>query len=95
MFKGIKGRKSENGNYDLWVIRWNRKKRELMNSYPCNTCLAEIKKHSQIRRVFYSNGRGEIVMEKSKDMEFLYETRAQKNIRLGVYERSPQKKIKF
>jgi hypothetical protein len=70
---------------DLWVIRWNSTTQKLQNSYPCNICLKEIKNIDYIKRVFYSDSKGNINVEKVKYMKFLYETPAQKRIRLGIY----------
>lgn len=55
-------------NIDIVIIRISSKGSILKNSRPCNQCLNILKKFN-IRRVYYSNDFGEIVYEKTIDME--------------------------
>lgn len=57
-------------NYDLWVIRLGSKGNgKLMESYPCNLCIQFMREYG-IKRVFYSNGEGNVICEVVETMEF-------------------------
>jgi deoxycytidylate deaminase len=55
---------------DLIVIRVN-KQNMLRNSRPCNDCISKLNKLG-IRKVFYSNEKGDIVYEYVQDMPNLH-----------------------
>jgi deoxycytidylate deaminase len=51
---------------------------ELKNSKPCYHCLEELK-NIGIRKIYYSNEHGEIIMEKTKNMETTHISRNRRN----------------
>ena len=58
--------------YGKWimVIRVNTKS-ELKNSRPCNECIDKLKKKG-IKKVFYSNDDGKIIIEIVNDMKYIH-----------------------
>jgi hypothetical protein len=60
------------------VIRINNRG-EMKNSRPCNNCIRYMKLFN-VRKVYYSDNDGDIVLEKVKDMEYLHSSVAQRNI---------------
>ena len=56
---------------DLLVIRVDKFGEKLKNSRPCNNCILKLKKLG-IRKVYYSNQKGDIVFEFVNNMEFLH-----------------------
>lgn len=60
----------ERKKYDILVIRVTADG-ELANSRPCNHCIMTMREMG-IRRVFYSDGKGNIVSEKVDEMEMTH-----------------------
>ena len=56
---------------DLIVIRINNYGTKLKNSRPCNDCIIKLRKLG-IRKVYYSDEKGEIVFEYVNNMKFLH-----------------------
>lgn len=53
-------------------------KNNLQNARPCALCLIQLRQ-LPIRRIFYSNAQGAIMMEYLKNMEITYMTKACRN----------------
>lgn len=64
----------------LYVIRFNKKK-ELKESKPCKHCILLMQKVG-INKVIYSNGNGELVCEKVKNMKNDHISKANRKIKL-------------
>lgn len=64
---------------DILVIRVDRIGAKLKNSRPCNNCICKLKKIG-IRKVFYSNEKGDIVFEYVNNMEFLHISSGHNNL---------------
>lgn len=56
----------------LLVIRVNNEGK-LVNSRPCNDCIKILKRYP-IKKIYYSNDNGEIIVEKLMDMELLHDS---------------------
>ena len=66
-WRGMKNyQKGPQKKIDIYVVRIGNNG-NLMNSRPCANCTQEFKKYN-IRRIYYSNERGEIVYERAEDM---------------------------
>lgn len=70
--KNIKG-------MDIIVIRIDKMGTKLKNSRPCDNCILKMRKLG-IRKVFYSNEKGNIVFEYVNNMEFLHICSGQNNL---------------
>ena len=53
--------------YSIIVVRIKRDTGEFVNSKPCKHCIERIKQHG-IRKVYYSDENGNIVMEKTSSI---------------------------
>jgi deoxycytidylate deaminase len=54
--------------YSILVVRIKRDTGELVNSKPCHDCIKAMRKCG-IKKVYYSNDQGEIVMERVNNIE--------------------------
>jgi deoxycytidylate deaminase len=64
---------------DLIVIRVNKYGTELKNSRPCNNCITKLRKLG-IRKVYYSNEKGDIIYEYANTMKFLHISSGKNNL---------------
>lgn len=58
---------------DILIIRVSDKSNNLKNSRPCNACIDKLKKKG-IRKVYYSNDKGNIVYEFIENMEKIHDS---------------------
>jgi len=65
-YKNVKG-------LDILIIRVGDKSNTLKNSRPCNACIEKLKKKG-IRKVYYSNDKGNIVYEFIENMEKIHDS---------------------
>lgn len=64
---------------DLIVIRVNNCGTKFKNSRPCNDCIIKLQKLG-IRKVYYSDEKGEIVFEYVNNMKFIHICSSKKNL---------------
>jgi deoxycytidylate deaminase len=58
---------------DILIIRISDKSYHLKNSRPCNSCIDKLKERG-IRKVYYSNDKGEIVYEFIENMQKIHDS---------------------
>ena len=73
------GHKKNVKGMDIIVIRIDKFGVKLKNSRPCNNCILKLRKLG-IRKVYYSNEKGDIVFEYVNNMEFLHICSGQNNL---------------
>jgi tRNA(Arg) A34 adenosine deaminase TadA len=67
-YKGGNGKANRQSPRDIIVIKVSNSRKILGNSRPCNHCI-EILKKNNIRKIYYSNEKGEIESEYINEME--------------------------